>query len=240
MSSIRFLGALLLTAALTVGCGAESPVAPDDPGYQEPAPQPQQPSSEDPRPMLQAVSQSYQALSTMTADYEVRQLGKKGSYTATVKFQFEKPRKLSMKIETCSDALRQGAKVVWLGSGKIRAKKMLGFVPIQKEHELSEPDALSVRGYRYDETDFHAMVQALLAPQANPRMLGPTTVAGVPMELVEIRPTLAGGQTERIGVDRMTRLPVYREVREGGQIVYYQLYTHLRVNAKLPSDAFKL
>ncbi len=231
----------LLALSLASGCGMEAPTEPEVPD-ERPAVQPiNQPTQSNPQ-VLQGIYQevlaTYQHAQTLTADYENRQSKGSERYTATVKMKFAKPRKVRLDVKACSDSLVSGATIMWLGGTTIKGFKPVGPLTIKQEHKLAEKPCL--RGWLFNQTDYDAMVQALLQGLPNAKYLGNATVGGQSMLMVEFPSKLTGVTLERIGLDPNKRLPVYRELRETAQgaPVFTTLYTNVVPNATLPKDAF--
>lgn len=237
---------MLLSVTLFVlasGCGLD---APTDPTVQEtPAPIRQTyPQQQNNPQVLQSLHQevlaTYQTLQSLTADYDNRQSKGSERYTAKVRMKFAKPRKVRLEVTSCSDALVSGATIVWLGGSSIKGIKPVGPLTIRQDHKLTEKPCL--RGWLFNQTDYEAMVQALLQGLPNGRYLGNATIGGQSLVMVEIPSRLSGVTLERIGIDPTRRLPVYREIRESAQgaPVFTTQYSNLVPNASLGKDAFNL
>lgn len=239
---IRFALPTLVAVTLACGCGLEpptEPVVPDEPAAQEPVTQ--EPTSPQAlQSIYQEVLATYQRTSTLTADYEHRQTKGSERYTATVKMKFAKPRKVRLDVKACSDSLVSGATILWLGGGTIKGIKPVGPITLRQEHRLAEKP--SIRGWLFNQTDYDAMVQALLQGLPNGRYLGNATIGGQNLLMVEVPSRLSGAAVERVGIDPNKRLPVYREIRETpqGAPVFTTLYTNVIPNAAIGKDAFNL
>lgn len=233
------LAAVLLASA----CGLENPaesVAKDEPvPIQQPYPQ-QQNNQQVLTSLYQEVLATYQSVSTLTSLYDNRQSKGSERYSAKVRMTFAKPRKVRLDVTASSDSMVSGASILWLGGTSIKGIKPLGPLTIKQEHKLSEKPCL--RGWLFNQTDYDAMVQALLQGMPNGRFLGNTTIGGQSLVMVEIPSRLSGVTLERIGIDPTRRLPVYRELRETAQgaPVFVTHYTSMVPNATLGKNAFNL
>ncbi|HEY9857714.1 MAG TPA: hypothetical protein V6D05_18350 [Stenomitos sp.] len=232
----------LVLVLLASGCGLDSPAEPTP--KETPAPiQQTYPQQQDPQvlqSLYQEVLVTYQSLQSLSADYDNRQTKGNEHYTATVHMKFAKPRKVRLDVTSCTDSLVSGASIVWLGGTTIKGAKPIGPLTIRQEHKLSEKPCL--RGWLFNQTDYDAMVQALLQGLPNGRYLGNARIGGQNLLMVEIPSRLSGVTLERIGIDPTKRLPVYREIRETAQgaPVFTTLYSKLVPNASIAKDAFNL
>lgn len=233
----------LLAVLLASACGLENPtepVAKDEPvPIQQPYPQ-QQNNQQVVASLYQEVLATYQRTSTLTSDYDNQQSKGSERYTAKVRMTFAKPRKVRLDVKSSSDTLVSGASILWLGGTVIKGIKPIGPLTIKQEHKLAEKPCL--RGWLFNQTDYEAMVQALLQGLPSGRFLGNTTIGGQRLVMVEIPSRLSGATLERIGIDPAKRLPVYREVRESAQgaPIFVTHYTNLVPNATLGKNAFNL
>lgn len=235
---------LLLPLALVLlsGCGLDVPTekTPDKPApIRQTYPQPQN-NAQVVQSIYQEVLATYQSVQSLEADYDNRQTKGKERYTAQVRMTFAKPRKVRLDVKACSDSLVSGASIVWLGGSTIKGAKPVGPLTIRQEHKLTEKPCL--RGWTFDQTDYDAMVQALLQGLPNGRFLGNAQLGGQSLLMVEFPSRLSGVSLERVGIDPVKRLPVYRELRETpqGAPVFTTHYTHLVPNVSVGPDAFNL
>lgn len=233
----------LVAVLLASGCGLDTPTTPEPQETPVPIQQPNSQQPNDPQ-VLQSVYQevlaTYQRVQSLTADYDHRQSKGSERYTAKVRMKFAKPRKVRLDVTSCSDSLVSGATILWLGGSTVKGIKPVGPLTIRQEHKLTEKPCL--RGWLFNQTDYDAMVQALLQGLPNARFLGNATVGGQSLVMVEFPSKLSGVTLERIGIDLNKRLPVYRELRETAQgaPVFVTQYSNLVPNASLGKDAFNL
>lgn len=166
---------------------------------------------------------------------------KKGSETSKSKadFYWARPGKLRANVTEADSMMKRGAKMVYLGDRKITVK--VGF--IKKTLAYDDPQVLSLRGYRIDQTDLVALVNGLLDPNATLRHAGTATVNGRAADLIEatgsraLLPDLAKVQ---IAVDKQSHMPSQIEGFEGGEVVYRAQVPTLSLNPALSNDLFEL
>lgn len=242
--------ALILALA---GCGGGNPAGTGDNGGKTENPEPpvvqppitttpgQQPgATTDLAKLKTEVQAAYKAVTSVKGEYDTRQTKGSETYFAKVKMTFAKPRKLRLDIKQSSDALLNGAIVVWTGGSTIKGRKDIGFIPIKQEHKLSEKPNL--RGWLYNQTDFDAAVTAAVNNLPTAKLLGNSKVGGVNVVMIEFKSTLPGAAVERIGIDTARKLPVYREFRESAtaQPISTLTYTNLVLNSPVPANTFDI
>ncbi|MBM3270210.1 MAG: hypothetical protein FJZ01_21455, partial [Candidatus Sericytochromatia bacterium] len=184
------------------------------------------------------VKAAYDRVATLAADYEnVQHRGRK-RFTARGHVSFGRPRKVRFEFTDSTDPLVAGSTFVWLGGPTLTGRKAVGPLVYKRAVPLAERPNL--RGYTYDQMDFHAIVTAFLAGAPEARWLGTSPVGGRPLELVEYPSALRGVRIERVGIDPALDLPAYRELREtaDGPAVYEAHFRNVRVNGPLPADTF--
>jgi outer membrane lipoprotein-sorting protein len=166
---------------------------------------------------------------------------KKGNEESKNKADFfwSRPGKLRANVTEADSVLKRGAKMVYLGDRKITVK--VGF--IKKTLPYDDPQVLSLRGYRIDQTDLVALVNGLLDPNATLRYAGSATVNGRPADLIEatgtrvLLPDLAKVQ---IAVDKQSHLPSQVEGFEASAVVFRAQVPNLTLNPALSNDLFAL
>jgi outer membrane lipoprotein-sorting protein len=234
-----------LLALVAVGCGM-TPTG-SNPGTTTNQPVITPPSQQQPsNPQILAaiqrdVAAAYQSVNTLSAIYDDHQSKGSDRYYAThVVMKFAKPRKLRLEIGESSDSLLSGAMVVWTGGNSLSGRKDLGPIHIRQTNTLQEKPCL--RGWLLNQTDYDAMVQALMQGLPRGRYLGTGSIGGQTLVMVEVPSALSGVTVERIGLDPRIKLPVYREVHETeqGPAVFTMQYGSVQVNPSLPADTFVL
>lgn len=162
----------------------------------------------------------------------------KETSTNTAEIYMALPGRLRANITEASSAMKRGVKMVSLGDGKITAK--LGF--IKKTMPIDDPQVLSVRGWRLDQTDLGAIIRGATHADAKAKYVGPTTVNGRAAEVLELAsPVLLPGTTKQvIALDAQTAVPLKLEGFVGAQSVYRLELSNAQLNPSLPGDIFKL
>lgn len=166
---------------------------------------------------------------------------KKGSQTSssTANFYWSRPEKLRADITEASTSGKRGVKLVYQGDKKITAK--LGF--FKKTFSYDDPQVLSLRGYRIDQTDLGAFTTGLLAPGANVKYAGTTTISGRSADLLEVtgsKDLLPGTAKVLVAIDSVSHLPSQLEGFDNKEVVYRAQVPQLNVNAQLPGNIFDL
>lgn len=154
-------------------------------------------------------------------------------------FYWSRPEQLRANIKEADSATKRGAKLVYLGDGKITVKVAF----IKKTLPYDDPQVLSLRGYRIDQTSLTALVQGVLDPQATLKLLGSATVSGRTATLVELSGThtlLADLPRVVIAIDDQNGLPLQVEGFEATGPAFRATVTGLVVNPTLPGDIFQL
>lgn len=197
-----------------------------------------------PREGLESIRSGFEAawagLRTLRASYENRQTAGGKSAFAFAKLTFARPRKVKIVFGETSNLLLSHVTVVWLGGPTLRGRRAIGPFSISQERPVKADEDL--RGWTYDQTDYHALAASLRRGLPDARFVGRSSVRGKAIDLLEFAAALPGVRIERVGVDPVLHLPVYWEFREapGGPIVYSALYTNLAPNGALGPDAFEL
>lgn len=154
-------------------------------------------------------------------------------------FYWSRPGKLRTNVTEADTMLKRGAKMVYLGDRKITVK--VGF--IKKTLAYDDPQVLSLRGYRIDQTDLVALVNGLLDPSATLRYAGAATINGRPADVIEAtgsRSLLPDLAKVRIAVDKQSRMPSQLEGFEGAEVVFRAQVPTLSLNPTLSNDLFEL
>lgn len=164
-----------------------------------------------------------------------------GRETSASKAEFfwSRPSKLRANILEADSVTKRGAKLVTLGDGQITAK--LGF--IKRTFRIDDPEVLSLRGYRIDQTSLTAIVEGLLDPAATVTHAGGTTLSGRSADLLDLRGgsgMLPGCSRMRLAIDRQNRMPLLVEGYEGDKPVFRAQLSGMALNPKLSDDLFKL
>lgn len=158
--------------------------------------------------------------------------------TNTAELYLALPNKIRANITEASSMTKRGVKMVYLGDGKITAK--LAF--IKKTLPVDDPQVLSVRGWRIDQTDLNAIIKGATDPAANAHYAGATTVNGRAAEVLELSSPafLPGTSKQVVTLDAQTFVPLKVEAFAGSQSVYKMELANTQLNPTLPADIFKL
>ena len=247
--------AFLAVAAMLTGCGHETPGGADaddlcgpvtGTGPMMPGPNPAGgvpgmggPGGAPAGPVLQGLGQAWQAVTTLAAQYELRETKGSEVETAKVKFYFKKPGKYRYEVAQHTASIKNGSTSVFdIRSRQITSRLggIASFVPIKGT--LDDSRSKSVRGWTLDQTDYATQVEMFLAQGAavtqGPPGAGPT------LELQ--RPARYNGSIElvRTTLDPQRMLPVSIEMLAGGQVVYKKRFSGIQVNPSVSSDKFSL
>lgn len=166
---------------------------------------------------------------------------KKGTETSssTANFSWSRPEKLRADVTEASSSGKRGVKLVYLGDNKITAK--LGF--FKKTFRYDDPQVLSLRGYRIDQTDLKAFTEGLLDPNATVKYAGTATINGRSADLLEVtgsKELLPGTAKVRMAIDTVSHLPSQIEGLDAKEVVYRAQVPQLSLNPQLPGDIFNL
>lgn len=235
MRPLRILVASVTLAALMTGCGVGNFL----PRLNQGPEQGLRAKDAQAIAVVDAVRQTW--AKTTSASGVVAFFEQKGRETTTSKAEFfwTRPQKLRANITEAESITKRGAKLVYLGDGRITAK--LGF--IKKTIPYDDPQVLSLRGYRIDQTSLTFIVEGLLDPKAAIRHAGSVTIAGRPADLLELTQgagMLPGCSKMQLAIDRQSRMPALLEGFEGTTVVFRAQLSNVAVNPKLSDDLFKL
>jgi outer membrane lipoprotein-sorting protein len=235
MRKLRILLAGVTLAALMTGCG----VSPFLPQLNQGPEQGLRAKDAQAGAVVEAVRQTWSK--TTSASGVVAFFEQKGRETTTSKAEFfwARPQKLRANITEADSVTKRGAKLVYLGDGRITAK--LGF--IKRTLPYDDPQVLSLRGYRIDQTSLTSIIDGLLDPAASVRHAGTVTIAGRPADLLELTKgsgVLPGCSKMQLAIDRQNRMPLQVEGFEGTAVVFRAQLSGMALNPKLSDDLFKL
>lgn len=166
---------------------------------------------------------------------------KEGNEVSQSKAEFfwSRPEKLRANVTEADSAMKRGAKLVYLGDKKITVKVAF----IKKTLPYDDPQVLSLRGFRIDQTSITAVVGGLLDPKATIRHVGTTTVNGRSADLLEGAGStymLPGLTKMVVAVDKQTHMPCNVEGYAGNEVVFRAAIPALTLNPQLPNNTFDL
>ncbi|MNR85288.1 hypothetical protein D3C72_161130 [compost metagenome] len=235
MRQLRILVAGVTLAALMTGCGVGSFLPRLTPSSEQGL----RAKDAQAGAVVEAVRQTW--AKTTSASGVVAFFEQKGRETSMSKAEFfwVSPQKLRANVTEADSITKRGAKLVYLGDGRITAK--LGF--IKKTLPYDDPQVLSLRGYRIDQTSLTSIVEGILDPAAAARHAGTVAIAGRSADLLEMTRgsgMLPGCSKMQVAIDAQTRMPVRVEGFEGTTVVFRAQLSELQFNPKLSDDLFKL
>jgi outer membrane lipoprotein-sorting protein len=170
-------------------------------------------------------------LNTFTATIDFWETNGKDVQTNTVNVAFAQPEKIRADITKSSDGMRNGASMVYLGGDTIEAKKFF----IHQTMKVDDPKALSLRGYRIDQTDIKFMLGTITNA-------ADTVAAGPAANVYEVTGPglLPKTSREEVTLDPTTFAPVKIEFFDGNDSVYRIKLSSVKVNPTLPGNIFEL
>jgi hypothetical protein len=194
-------------------------------------------------PTPRSVVEAFQAMCESISDYQCRmeEQCRQGSRyeERTINFSFKKPRFIRMDILKGNRFGDTGSVGVYRNDGKVQGRKggVLSFIAITVDKH--DPQATTVRGQAFDESDMQATLEKMqfhLAESACALSTG-----GGMYELVfEPRdPSRNGGVTrDVIRLDAATLLPASADSYEGDRLVQHAAWSSYIIDAGLPDRLF--
>lgn len=232
---MRFLQQWLpiaLAAMLATACGQSGPASAPAVSSRALADQPPQAAPQPPMPVASADPMvmdlvnrgiaKLDAMKTIQGEviFEEFKDGKSETGKAQVYFR-GKPFAGRVEIEQSDRWVAAGGVVLWTGGKDIKVKPF--HMPFSLNFGIDNPQMLSLRGFRMDQTDLFSMAKVLRAPGAQIRGLGPRRVRNDDLFLVEVRSSAsaAGVDHEIIGLNQKLLIPSYREMYDAsGKLIH--------------------
>lgn len=191
----------------------------------------------------QAIVEAFQAMYESISDYQCRMYEhcRQGSRheERTIDFYFKKPRFIRMDILKGNRFGDNGSIGVYRNDGTVRGRKggLLSFIAITVDKH--DPQATTIRGLAFDESDMQATLEKMRFHLAESACTL-ATAAGVHELVFEPRdPSRNGGVTKDvIRLDAATLLPVSSDSWEGGLLVQHAEWSSYIVDAGLPDQLF--
>jgi hypothetical protein len=200
--------------------GAGLPGAPGGPG--------------DAQQVLAAVRLAQQSQRGFTGTILTYEKGPKGdTETDTLSIAYKRPSTLRLEM-THASGQAQGCKVLWDGSDSLKVKPT--FMPFSVGVGIGDSRVVSKNGWTIKETDVSCILGVVLDPGAQVRNLGPQTIDGKAVTLLEVHsPKSPHGVTlEQIGIDMQMNLPVVRLMYMGKTLAYKLVAKTFRL--QVPTD----
>lgn len=235
MRQLRILAAGVILAALMAGCG----VGPFLPQLDRSSEQGLRARDAQTGTVVEAVRQTWSQTTTVSGIVAFWEQKGRETTTSKAEFFWSRPNKLRANVTEADSMTKRGAKLVYLGDGRITAK--LGF--IKRTVPYDDPQVLSLRGYRIDQTSLTSIIEGILDPAASLRHIGTITIAGRQADVLDMTKgsgMLPGCNRMQLAIDRQTRLPLLVEGFEGTGVVFRAQLSSLALNPKLSDDLFKL
>lgn len=189
--------------------------------------------------ILAAVKSTWTGMNTASGVVSFWEKSGAETSSSTANFSWSRPEKLRADVTEASTSGKRGVKLVYLGDKKITAK--LGF--FKKTFRYDDPQVLSLRGFRIDQTDLKSFTEGLLDPSATVRYAGTSKVNGRSADLLEVmgsKELLPGTAKVRIAIDTLSHLPSQIEGFDTKEVVYRAQVPQLNLNPQLPGDIFNL
>jgi hypothetical protein len=166
--------------------------------------------------------------------------GKRDTGKAKIYFR-NKPFAGRVELEQSDRWLAAGGVVVWKGGSELKVRPLK--LPFSLSFSTDNPQMVSLRGYRLDQTDLFSMAKVLRAPGAQITPIGPKRVRNEDLFLVEVRSSASvpGIVREIIGLHQRHLIPAYREMYDAqGRMVHRGQGTELVFDRPLSADKFDL
>jgi outer membrane lipoprotein-sorting protein len=245
--------AIGIAVAMLVGCGADAPsMAPDAarnsgnlvmlPSSNQNAQNPTQASAQDPRQILSDISSQYQRIQSLSSNMTTFCTANGKSSSCAVNAYFRKPGSLSVVITSNTDAKAVGTKVVYQGGSQCNVKtKFFGFA-VKLNLAVTDSRLGTLRGDTLLDTGIVRMMEILLDPNAQHRILGNALLEGRPVTIMEVVSSraLKGITKEIYYIDNQSKIPSVREMYEGSKMVFKCQFKNVALNPQIPATAFTL
>lgn len=152
----------------------------------------------------------------------------------------QKPFAARVDVLKSNRFLATGTSILWEGGDQVQVKPLK--MPLSLKFDTDDSKVVSLRGYRFDETDLTSMAKVMRHPAARLRYMGPRAVKGEALHLFEVfSPASAKGITrEVIGLHQQHQIPTYREMYEGDRLVHVGQGVGLRLDGPVETDRFDL
>jgi hypothetical protein len=188
----------------------------------------------DAQQVLAAVRVAQQSQKGFTGTILTYEKGPKGdSESETLSVAYKRPSTLRLEMVKASGQA-QGCKVLWDGSDNMKIKPT--FLPFSMPIGVGDSRVISKNGWTIKETDVSCILGVVLDPGAQVKNLGPQTVDGKAVTLLEVHsPKSPHGVTvEQIGIDTQINLPVVRMMYKGPTMAYKLVAKTFRL--QVPTD----
>lgn len=245
MRQLIKLGILAAIASSLAGCG-DAPGTVVDNGkqlgglyIQKPNQNPNQNPQYELRQLMYNIGMAYHRTTNFTATVRIYQKGKTETASAKLDYTFAKPNRIALEVKEHSEGKKVGTKLVWNGGDQIAVKtKFVGFW-MKTSLPASDDRLKDTCGYTMEQTGIGKMMNILLHPQAQVRILGRGMFRGMPVTQIEvISPARLPGVTRELFTLDQQHNPVVREMFSGQTLIYRYQMENMRLNTQLPNSAF--
>lgn len=237
----------LLAAAVLSACGQSGPADAPQPARPTPTPAAIAPT---PAPAAESavtvmVARGIARLDAMKTiqgyvSFEETLDGKRDTGKAKIAFR-NKPFAGRVELEQSDRWLAAGGVVVWKGGSELKVRPLK--LPFSLSFSTDNPQMVSLRGYRMDQTDLFSMAKVLRAPGAQITAIGPKRIRNEDLFLLDVRSSasVAGISREIIGLHQRHLIPAYREMYDArGRMVHRGQGTELVFDRPVSADKFEL
>lgn len=202
----------------------------------------------DPAAQLKAeMQQAFSSLTTLSGQVTYNEVDSSGqSHLSVARFETDVTKRwIRAHILQSDKPHAQGADMLSLDDGNVTVHVTFGFIPITRTFPATDPQVCSNRGYTLNQTDFVAMVDEILAPNATLTYLGQQSLDGQTVDVLDVSTSaLSDCDHEHVGLDPTTHLPAVRQAFStasgGQQDVFDAALTQLVLNPSLPPDTWQL
>lgn len=253
MMRIRFRPALPLLALVLAACGHPPDTAPRPlsaagavTSSPHPVAMPQAPAAPADPATQQRVTSALarlDAVKTMVGDVSFDETkAPPGNFEhGEAKFTFRHhPFAARVDVLSSNRWFANGATILWTGGTTLEVKAAHVFFALPFAYD--DPQVTSARGYRMDQTDIFSMGKVLRAPGARISPVGPATIKGEGVFLLEVHSpaSLPGITREIIGIHDRLNIPTYREMYAGDQLVHRGQGKGLVLDGAIADEQFHL
>lgn len=194
--------------------------------------------------LLIKTRQKFDQIQNFSAVIDAFEKDDKGVTRLKLKALFQKPTANKLEILEHSNGLFKGARLRYESGVDQVTGRPGGLMGVMKlTVPMSDDRISSRRGYRLDQIDTLAIVQRLVNPALNPKVLGKTNVGGREIIVLEFPaqnhfdPAIT---REILGIDTQEHFVRIHEMYAGAELVYSLKLQELQLNAPLSSKDFDI
>jgi hypothetical protein len=237
---VAIAAALLLLAA----CGKATPTTPASlPPVQPIGVTPSAAPADD--AALKALLARVQAAADATRNFSATAYTKMRTPTGgtdhnLAKIHWKRPGTMAATVLDAGVAKKKSTKLVFDGKHEVRVRTyFFGFIPLKITLDVEDPRL--VDGYKRSlrDTSTERLLETLLHPQAEARLLGAGVSHGEDVDYVEVRSPLRwkGVDKDVFGISRRISLPVMRDAIDGaGRVIFHLEMREMTPNTTIPAS----